>query len=98
VTHLATYDPEQDAAERYPDWMIIAAGTQDGTGELLDHDMHVWLVDPKYVGDRQAMAHAIAHLDLGHHETDAAELTDQQCSDADGLALLRLDELPHDWR
>jgi hypothetical protein len=39
------------------------------------------------------MAHAVAHLDLEHHNSEVEDMTDEECNDADGLARLRLDEI-----
>ncbi len=71
-----------------PQWRVILA---DIDGEMCDPDLRVFQIKPSPTPER-AIAHALAHLDLGHHLTEGDEFTEQQCSDADDIAQLWLDE------
>jgi hypothetical protein len=87
-----SYDPKADAERRWPHWHIAAIDLP-GLGEDADLEQQIIAIEPVPTS-RHAIAHALAHLDLGHHETPGREFTAEECDDADALAVLRLDE-PH---
>lgn len=83
------YDPIGDA-ERHSSWTIQQVNLS-GIGEVFDRRTRVILIDSTFPPDA-ALAHAIAHLDLGHTESEGHAFTEQQEMDADYLAGIRLDE------
>jgi hypothetical protein len=90
------YEPGDDAAQRHGDWSIRLAPLY-GLGEVVDVPRKLILIDPEKQGDRYAIAHAIAHLDLEHVSEDGGgPFTAEEEADADGLARLRLDDGPDD--
>jgi hypothetical protein len=72
-----------------PQWRVILA---DVDGEFCDPDLKLFRIKPAPTPER-AITHALAHLDLGHHETPGDEFTEQECVDADDLAQLWLDDV-----
>jgi hypothetical protein len=88
------YVPTFDLAKRWPDWTVHETTMVDGSTERFYPDSRLVLIDS--TGDTEwRMAHALAHLDLGHAAGTGA-FTAQQEADATGLAALRLDLLD-DW-
>jgi hypothetical protein len=88
---MKVYDPGADMAERYPGWVVRSAPL-GAVPELLCRRRRVVLLDDRLRGaDRRcALAHAVAHLDLGHWLTmdRRAETLEEQA--ADDLAAFRL--------
>lgn len=87
-----TYDPATDAAQRYPDWVIRTADLGGVIPEVMSRSRRVILIEHRQSAAvrRCSLAHAIAHLDLGHHETIAGWFENREESDADDLASRRL--------
>jgi hypothetical protein len=79
------YQPRRAVA---PQWDIVLAEID---GEFCDPENYRFVIAPTPSPER-AIAHALAHLDLAHHESQADEFTEQECVDADDLAQLWLDE------
>lgn len=84
------YDPGRDAAARYPDWVIRHCDLR-GIPEVMDVRRRVILIDRHQVrgARRSSLAHAIAHLDLGHVVIDG-HLGARQEVEAERLAASRL--------
>ena len=87
-----TYDPDADAAQRYPDWVIRTADLGGIIPEVLSTARRVILIEERQspAVRRSSLAHAIAHLDLGHHRTLAGWFENREEADADELAARRL--------
>jgi hypothetical protein len=87
-----TYHPEVDLAERWPDWWLF--DTPDlPRGERFSPTLKTILFNSG--GDREwAVAHLLAHLDLGHHlAMREGTFTSAQEADADLLRRIRMDLL-----
>jgi hypothetical protein len=88
---MTIYDPGADMAVRYPDWVVRSAPL-GAVPELLCRTRRVILLDDRLRGAerRCALAHAVAHLDLGHWLAmdRRAETLEEQA--ADDLAAERL--------
>ncbi len=86
------YDPGRDAAERYPDWVIRHRPLPDGIPEVISRRSKVILINKAagWAEKRCSIAHAVAHLDLGHHEVHGGVFTKQHERDANLLAAGRL--------
>jgi hypothetical protein len=85
------YDPGKDIAQRYPDWVVRHESLR-GVPELLCPVRRVILIEK---GMRRAerdcaLAHAIAHLDLGHDLTMDRRAESREEQAADDLAAARL--------
>lgn len=92
---MSRYHPGTDAAVRFPDWVVRHRDLQ-GIPEVLCRRRKVILVERALpVAERRcALAHALAHLDLGH-TTDGMWAPREELA-ADRLAarrLIALDEL-----
>lgn len=88
---IHAYDPLLDLADRHPKWRIEATRLH-GIGEVVDVPRHLILIDPGKRGSQYAVAHALAHLDLGHvNRCGGGSFTDQQERDAHWLASMRMD-------
>lgn len=87
-----TYDPGADAAERYPDWVIRRRPLGWGLTEVLCKRSRVILLEAgtTTAQRRCCLAHAIAHLDLGHHAGSRDRYDRRQEAEADQLAARRL--------
>lgn len=87
---VAGYDPGRDAAQRYPDWVIRHRPLR-GIPELMCLERKVVLIDngQTWAAKRSGLAHAIAHLDLGHVVL-GGHLGGRQEIDAEKLAAHRL--------
>lgn len=85
------YDPGADVAARYPDWVVRHRSLR-GVPEILCRRRQVILIEKNLsLAERRcALAHAIAHLDLGHDLAmdRVAETREEQA--ADDLAAERL--------
>lgn len=93
---LDIHDPCLELASRWPGWQINPRQL-DGIPEVWSASRRMVLIDQGWY-DRDpalAMAHALAHLDLGHHLR--MPLSAQDEADADGLAMVRLDRVPGWW-
>ena len=89
-TRTPKYDPKADARQRWPHWYIAAIDLPE-LGEDFDLENQIIAIEPVPTA-RHAYAHALAHLDLGHHETPGRNFAAEQCDDADALALVRLND------
>jgi hypothetical protein len=87
-----TYDPLADLASRYPDWVVGFTALGWGIQEALSLRSKVILIE---AGDppaerRCSLAHAVAHLDLGHRAVAAGFFDARQELGASELAARRL--------
>lgn len=91
---VAIYDPGEDACDRYPDWVIRHRAI--GVPEVMDVRARVILIERGATrGERRSsLAHAVAHLDLGHVVV-GGHLGSRQERDAEQLAALRCIKIPH---
>lgn len=89
--HLS-YDPEADAAARYPDWVIRTADLGGLIPEVLSRRRRVILVEREHSAARRrsSLAHAVAHLDLGHAEAPGGWFEQREELEAEDLASRRL--------
>jgi hypothetical protein len=92
------YDPRVDAAERWPNWTIIATNL-GGIPEIICKYRQILLVDPGHDrSEDMAVAQGIAHLDLGHQDAPGVFTMDQQWA-ARAMAAIRMDSpaarVPH---
>ncbi|HET6154323.1 MAG TPA: ImmA/IrrE family metallo-endopeptidase [Marmoricola sp.] len=87
-----SYDPYADLAHRYPDWVVVAADLGGLVPEVLSVARRVVLLEREQsqAGLRCSLAHAVAHLDLGHAHTIAGFFESREEADADALAAVRL--------
>jgi hypothetical protein len=85
------YDPGDDLAARYPDWVWRRRDLR-GIPEVLCPVRKVILTDRRLsrVESRCTLAHAVAHLDLGHVAVLDGVVEAQEEVDADKLAARRL--------
>lgn len=86
------YDPGADAASRYPDWVIRRRNLGWGLTEVLCRRSRVILLEQgtDAAQRRCSLAHAIAHLDLGHAAAGADRYDRRQEAEAHQLAARRL--------
>lgn len=82
------YDGLLDAANRWAGWTIKPAPL-DGIKEVISPAKKLILFDESR-DPCEATAHAVAHLDLRHHE-DAGWMCEEQEAQADWLAQVRID-------
>jgi Zn-dependent peptidase ImmA (M78 family) len=87
-----SYDPGADAAARYPDWVIRRRNLGWGITEVLCRKSRVILLERGTDAARRrcSLAHAIAHLDLGHGAAMTARFERRQEAEATQLAARRL--------
>lgn len=87
---LTPYDPGADAADRYPDWVIRHCALR-GVAELMCPERRVILLeyDASAAARRGSLAHAVAHIDLGHLATSGVLSARQEVA-ADKMAARRL--------
>ena len=87
-----TYDPVADAAHRYPDWLVATADLGGLVPEVLCRVRRVILIDLEQSPEaqRSSLAHAVAHLDLGHAQTLSPFFETREEIQADRLAARRL--------
>jgi hypothetical protein len=88
---ITAYDPRADAAFKWAGWRFVPTMLMGVTRELISVRMQIVLLDQTWFEQDMdaAVAHAVAHLDLGHHR--GGVFTPDQESAADWLARLRLD-------
>lgn len=86
------YDPAEDALLRYPDWVIREVDLGGIIPEVMSPSRRVILLEHRHNAAvrRCSLAHAIAHLDLGHHETLGGWFEKREEAQADELAARRL--------
>lgn len=86
------YEPGPDAATRYPEWVIRHRSLGGVVPEVLCPVRKVILIDSgqTWPEKRCSLAHAVAHLDLGHVQTAHGHFAGRQERDADQLAARRL--------
>jgi len=87
-----SYDPVADVARRYPDWLVADADLGGLIAEVFCPSRRVILLDhtlgPAVV--RCSLAHAIAHLDLGHTHPVRGHFENREEAAANDLAAHRL--------
>lgn len=87
-----SYDPAADIAVRHPDWLVAAGDLGGLIAEALCPVRRVILLDrtltpPAY---RCSLAHAIAHIDLGHTHPVSGFYENREEAAANELASRRL--------
>ena len=84
------YDPVEDAATRWPDWVIQERRLT--TPEQMRPANRAFYIDMQStnISRRWALAHAIGHLDARHHETARQAFTPAEERLADRYAAIRL--------
>lgn len=89
------YDPGAELSAKWPGWKV-SPRPLEGIPEVWSVRRKTVLLDEGWYGrdPDMALAHVLAHLDLGHHLRMPLAARDE--ADADGLAMLRLDRIP-DW-
>lgn len=97
LARAVRYEPGADAAARYPDW-VIRHRPIGGVPEVLCRARKVILIGTAQgpAARRCSLAHALAHLDLGHAEVMSPQFEKREERDADRLAaerLITLDDL-----
>lgn len=87
-----SYDPAADAAERYPDWVVGTADLGGLIPEVLSRSRRVILLEQEHSAAqrRSSLAHAVAHLDLGHAQTLNGWFEQREELEAEDLAGRRL--------
>lgn len=87
-----SYEPGADAALRYPGWVIRHRPLSHGIPEVMCRRRRVILIDSgsTWVEKRCSLAHAVAHLDLGHTHAPHDHFDRAQERDANQLAARRL--------
>jgi hypothetical protein len=87
-----TYEPGADAARRYPDWVIRHRPLSHGIPEAMCPRRRVILISSgsSWPEKRCSLAHAVAHLDLGHHLTPSSMFDRRNEEAANQLAARRL--------
>lgn len=92
ATQTLRYDPAADAAERFPDWVISHTDLGGVIPEVMSPSRKVILIEKSHsaVVQRCSLAHAIAHIDLGHGWTLPGWFENKEEADADDLASRRL--------
>ena len=87
-----SYDPAADAAARYPDWVVRTADLGGLIPEVLSRSRRVILLEGAHspAQQRSSLAHALAHLDLGHAETPSGWFEQREEIEAESLAARRL--------
>lgn len=87
-----SYDPVTDVVRRYPDWLVAEADLGGLIAEVFCPVRRVILLDhshgPTVV--RCSLAHAIAHLDLGHTHPSRGHFENREEAAANDLASRRL--------
>lgn len=91
-TRSVIYDPGADAALRYPDWIVTTADLGGVIPEVMCRVRRVILIeaDQSPAAQRSSLAHAVAHLDLGHARTTSGFFENREEAEADRLAAERL--------
>lgn len=93
---ITAYDPHADAAERWPEWSFHFIPLRNVTARFSTRH-HFFLFDADYWAGREdeAIATAVAHLDLGTHQ-EVGNPTEAQVAFARTMAQMRLDR--PEWR
>lgn len=96
-TGAVRYDPGADAASRYPDWVIRHRPLGGVIPEVLCRRRRVILIETvhSWPEKRCSLAHALAHLDLGHDQAPGGVFARRQESQANQMAARRLIALDH---
>jgi len=83
----------EDMAARWPEWDVMQTPDLPARGEEFHIRSNLILVGVQATEDGRewAVAHAVAHLDLGHHLEGVPVFTAEQEADADYCATMRLD-------
>lgn len=91
IAGAVIYDPGADAAARYPDW-VIRHRSLGGIPEVLCRRRRVILINNAHTwpAKRSSLAHAVAHLDLGHADTASSSFEKREENVADQMAARRL--------
>lgn len=91
-TGAVRYNPGTDAATRYPDWVIRHRPLGGVIPEVLCRRRRVILIESVHTWPekRCSLAHALAHLDLRHAESNAGVFAHRQEVEANQLAARRL--------
>jgi len=86
------YDPAADAAARYPEWVVSTADLGGIIPEVLSRSRRVILLEREHppAQRRSSLAHALAHLDLGHAQTPGGWFERREEVEAEDLASRRL--------
>jgi hypothetical protein len=86
------YDPAADVAERYPDWVVRTTDLGGLVPEMMYPGHKLILIEQTHDAfvQRCSLAHAIAHIDLGHGRTLAGWFENREEAAADELASRRL--------
>lgn len=89
---IEVYDPYEDAAIRWPGW-TIAFTDLAGITAVFSAERETFLLDAARWSGREdeAVAQAVAHLDLAHHLSSGGLSAEQQ-SQGRWLARVRLDK------
>jgi Zn-dependent peptidase ImmA (M78 family) len=87
-----SYDPALDAATRYPDWIVGDADLGGLIPEVLSRSRRVILLEREHdsAQRRSSLAHALAHLDLGHAQAPGGWFEQREEVEAEDLASRRL--------
>lgn len=87
-----SYDPVADVAARHPQWVVGLADLGGLVPEVLCWVRRVILLDAGATPEvrRSSLAHAVAHLDLGHGRTSVGYFENREERQADLLAARRL--------
>ncbi|MET3962440.1 hypothetical protein ABIE44_002374 [Marmoricola sp. OAE513] len=87
-----TYDPAADVAERYPGWVVATVDLGGLVPEVLCWTRRIILIEREQSAHarRSSLAHAVAHLDLGHARTLNGHFERREEAQADRLAADRL--------
>jgi hypothetical protein len=90
-----SYDPGADIGARYPDWLVGEADLGGLIPEVLCPVRRVVLLERSLapVAARCSLAHAIAHLDLGHTHAVTGHYENREEAAANDLAARRLIDL-----
>lgn len=89
---MTPYDPGRDAAERYPEWVIRHRPLGGVVPEVMCRRRKTILIDSgsSWPEKRCSLAHAVAHLDLGHQAAGTNTFERWMEAQANGLAARRL--------
>ncbi|MFL6062296.1 MAG: ImmA/IrrE family metallo-endopeptidase [Marmoricola sp.] len=87
-----SYDPADDVARRYPDWLVAHADLGGLIPEVLCPVRRVILLERGLGPARRrcSLAHAIAHIDLGHTHPVTGHFENREEAAANDLAARRL--------
>ena len=91
-TPQLSYDPAADAAARYPDWIVTTADLGGVIPEVLSRGRRVILLEREHdpAQRRSSLAHALAHLALGHAQSAGGWFEQREEAEAEDLASRRL--------